>query len=153
MSLILAVNAGSSSLKISLFQRITHDPVVPRLLLTSSTSSISSPPSKFSFTIIDALGLDQYSAGHKETSEPCILDHESAFKYFLDRLAQLGAAQHAEQTRGDQDAKSEVKVNLDLSEIRNVCHRVVHGGEYVDPIIINEETYHHIERLSDLAPL
>ena len=148
MSLILAVNAGSSSLKISLFQRIAHDTAAPQLLLTSSTSSISSPPSKFSFTIVDTLALDRYSAGHKETSEPHILDHESAFRHFLDRLAQLGAA--AEQPA---KAQGKAKISLDPSEIRNICHRVVHGGEYVEPVIINEETYHHIERLSDLAPL
>ncbi|KAL4062212.1 Acetokinase family-domain-containing protein [Scleroderma yunnanense] len=150
MTLILAVNAGSSSLKVSLFQRISHDPAVPRLLLTSSTSSISSPPSKFSFTVINTPGLDWCSAGHKETSEPDILDHESAFRHFLDKLAQFGAAQH---TGGAQHAKDEVKVNLNPSEIRNICHRVVHGGQYVDPVVINEQMYHHIEKLSDLAPL
>lgn len=38
-------------------------------------------------------------------------------------------------------------------DIAIACHRVVHGGDYDRPKIINEETYHHLEELTDLAPL
>ena len=38
-------------------------------------------------------------------------------------------------------------------DIAIVCHRVVHGGDYETPQIINEDTYHHLEALTDLAPL
>ena len=57
--LILAVNAGSSSLKISLFRRdgapsssgsgLPHD--VVDLLLTSTITNISAPPALFSFSL------------------------------------------------------------------------------------------------------
>ncbi|KAI5994314.1 Acetokinase family-domain-containing protein [Pisolithus marmoratus] len=147
MSLILAVNAGSSSLKISLFQRQANDQL-PRLILTSSTSSISSPPAKFSFKVVDVPGSELTSSGHKESAEADIRDHESAFGHFIDKLAR-----YAEDLKQATQAAGEDRLNLDLDQIRNVCHRVVHGGEYAEPVVITEETYHHIERLSDLAPL
>ncbi|KAG5647383.1 hypothetical protein DXG03_000453 [Asterophora parasitica] len=70
MSLILSLNAGSSSLKISLYRRA--DPV--ELILTSSITNISTPSAKFSF---DA------------TTEPApgITNHADAFAHFLSRLA------------------------------------------------------------------
>ncbi|KAI5998691.1 Acetokinase family-domain-containing protein [Pisolithus albus] len=146
MSLILAVNAGSSSLKISLFQRHADDP--PRLLLTSSTSSISSPPAKFNFKVVDVPGSESTSVGYKESAEADIRDHESAFEHFVETLAR-----YAEDLKQTTQVSDEVRPNLELSQIRNVCHRVVHGGNYVEPVAITEQTYNHIERLSDLAPL
>jgi acetate kinase len=41
----------------------------------------------------------------------------------------------------------------DKDDIHFTCHRVVHGGDYPKSQVINKETYHHIEELSDLAPL
>lgn len=38
-------------------------------------------------------------------------------------------------------------------DVAIACHRVVHGGDYDTPKVINEETYHHLEELTDLAPL
>ncbi|KAH8103678.1 hypothetical protein DFH11DRAFT_1520697 [Phellopilus nigrolimitatus] len=34
-----------------------------------------------------------------------------------------------------------------------MCHCVVHGGDYPRPVCISRKLYHHIESLSDLAPL
>jgi acetate kinase len=132
--LILSVNAGSSSLKISLFRlsdqsgntQEDHGPVT--LLLTSSISNLSSPPAKFSF--------DCPSPGNKAVKEEdvsSINDHASAFAHFLDFLKE--------------------EASIDRDEIVHVCHRVVHGGDYTDPMIMSNESYHHIEKLSDLAPL
>ncbi|KAG8213037.1 hypothetical protein J3R82DRAFT_11429 [Butyriboletus roseoflavus] len=126
MSLILAVNAGSSSLKISLFQRVPDDPKAPCLLLTSAISSISSPPAKVSFQHAN-------TGQHLDSFEPSIRDHESAFIYFLDRL--------------EEDA------SIDQHQVKHICHRVVHGGDYTEPTLVSEQSYHHIETLSDLAPL
>ncbi|KAI0806338.1 hypothetical protein BC629DRAFT_1580756 [Irpex lacteus] len=112
--LILAVNAGSSSLKISLYRnvengtshsQITSEPV--ELLLVSNITNISAPPASSLHT----------------------------------RSALL-------RTRSQEGATS-----IDRSEIVHVCHRVVHGGDYFEPVVITTESYHHIERLSDLAPL
>lgn len=133
-SLLLSVNAGSSSLKISLFRKTKvsgqkhtqNDPV--ELLLTSSISNISSPPAKFSFESVSSV-----AKGDRQEEVSSIKDHASAFSHFLDVLKE--------------------QASIDRNEIVHVCHRVVHGGDYTDPVIIDEESYHHIEKLSDLAPL
>ncbi|KAJ7911490.1 Acetokinase family-domain-containing protein [Mycena leptocephala] len=115
-NLVLSVNAGSSSLKISLYVK---------LILTSSISNISAPPAKFSFKVVDGTNKDE---------EPqSVHDHASAFAHFIDCLGH--------------------EVDIDRARITHVCHRVVHGGDYTDPVVINDEAYTHIERLSDLAPL
>ncbi|PCH42182.1 hypothetical protein WOLCODRAFT_152218 [Wolfiporia cocos MD-104 SS10] len=80
--LILAVNAGSYSLKISLFRR----------------ENIKKGP-------VDNIN-----------------DHASAFLRLL-----------------------MTEASIERSEIVHVCHRVVHGGDYFEPMIINSESYHHIE--------
>ncbi|KAG1750741.1 Acetokinase family-domain-containing protein [Suillus lakei] len=127
MTLVLAVNAGSSSLKVSLFRRSADNAANPVLLLSSSISSIFAPPAKFNFSFV---ALQHRSLNEEVDS---IHDHASAFTHFLDRL------------------KEEASVNS--ADIKHVAHRVVHGGDYTSPVMIFEESYHHIERLSDLAPL
>jgi acetate kinase len=128
--LVLALNAGSSSLKISLYALAgTHgdsdSPVV--LKITSSITAISAPPAKFSFKATD-------SSKHDIIEQvEAITDHASAFAHFLRCLGRVEG--------------------IDKAQISYVCHRVVHGGEYSDPVIVSEEAYHHIENLSDLAPL
>ncbi|KIJ62773.1 hypothetical protein HYDPIDRAFT_41488 [Hydnomerulius pinastri MD-312] len=129
MSLILAVNAGSSSLKISLYQRVRQEAKAPSLVLTSSISSILSPPAQFKFIHASTTT----AVKHSNTAELPIHDHETAFDHFLDHL--------------------KTDTSIDSGEIKHICHRVVHGGDYTDPVSISEETYHHIEKLSDLAPL
>ncbi|KAI9061055.1 acetate and butyrate kinase [Trametes sanguinea] len=131
--LILAVNAGSSSLKISLFKKDGASPESPHdvvdLLLTSTITNISQPPASFSFS------LASHAEGREAKKEPVkeIKDHASAFQHFLDYLKK--------------------EASIDRSEIVHICHRVVHGGDYFEPVIITDESYHYIERLSDLAPL
>lgn len=131
--LILAVNAGSSSLKISLFRKDGASPENPHdvvdLLLTSTITNISQPPASFSFS------LASHAEGREAKKEPVkeIKDHASAFQHFLDYLKR--------------------EASIDRSEIVHICHRVVHGGDYFEPVIITDESYHYIERLSDLAPL
>lgn len=123
MAFILSANAGSSSLKLSLYSIVGHDSedgVSP--VLTSAISAISSPPARFSF-------------GNDITNElvDTIQDHASAFQHFLEKL-------HSQ-------------AGIDSTRIAYICHRVVHGGDYTQPVEINQQTYHHIEKLSDLAPL
>ena len=132
-SLLLSVNAGSSSLKISLFHlskgpqnRPNQEPVT--LILTSSISNISSPPAKFSFELASSA-----KDAANEEGISSIRDHASAFAHFLDVLKR--------------------EASIEPGKIARICHRVVHGGDYADPIVIGEESYHHIEKLSDLAPL
>ena len=131
--LILAANAGSSSLKISLFERDGATPESPhdvvRHLLTSTISNIFSPPVRFTF----ALAGREAKNLNDSNSVDGIKDHASAFAHFLDCLKR--------------------EASIDRSQIVHVCHRVVHGGNYFEPVVITEESYHHIEKLSDLAPL
>ncbi|KAI0783688.1 Acetokinase family-domain-containing protein [Abortiporus biennis] len=143
--LILSVNAGSSSLKISLYRLTesfrnaydpspTSDPV--QLLLTSNVTSISSPPASFSFSVSDSASASLTLAPNTQAKKQpvdSIKDHATAFSHFLDYL------------------KSQA--NIGREQIVHVCHRVVHGGDYFEPVVINQESYQHIERLSDLAPL
>lgn len=133
--LILAINAGSSSLKISLFRKVNHPSEYGKpndwvdLLLVSSITNISSPPTKFTFLLVS------HSQGREAKKEPIdnVHDHASAFAHFLDYLKKESA--------------------IDRSAVVHVCHRVVHGGDYFEPVIIDSDSYHHIEKLSDLAPL
>lgn len=124
--LILSVNAGSSSLKISLYRLSDNlDPPVA-LILTSSISNISAPPAKFSFKT-------ENGTNSKSEELSSITDHASAFAHFLDTL------------------KSQA--DIDPEQIAHICHRVVHGGDFRERVVISDESYHHIETLSDLAPL
>ncbi|KAI9000594.1 acetate and butyrate kinase [Trametes punicea] len=104
-----------------------HD--IVDLLLTSTITNISQPPASFSFQ------LASHTEGREAKKEPVqgIKDHASAFQHFLDYLKR--------------------EASIDRNQIVHICHRVVHGGDYFEPVVITDETYHYIERLSDLAPL
>lgn len=135
--LILAVNAGSSSLKLSVFapnesyspsSPSTAEPVT--LFLTASIENIISPPALFTFKAT-APDVSDKSLKNEKLQE--VKDHESGFAYFVRFL--------------------EENTKFEKEQVRHVCHRVVHGGDYPGPVLISSESYHHIESLSDLAPL
>jgi hypothetical protein len=90
---ILSINAGSSSLKITLFS--------------------------------------------VKNESPDIKSHNDAFQHILDGFL------------NDKDLKDVTSKD----DITYACHRVVHGGDYATDQLINEQTYHKIEELEDLAPL
>jgi hypothetical protein len=69
------------------------------------------------------------SDNERDTSK--INDHDSALAHILNHLFRL----------------------VGKEDITHVCHRVVHGGEYEDRVLITNETLHHLDNLSDLAPL
>ncbi|KAI0321767.1 Acetokinase family-domain-containing protein [Amylostereum chailletii] len=132
--LILSLNSGSSSLKVSLYRpaspsssNASEEPIT--LLLSSSITSILSKP-KFSFKTIHN---DVSPCSVKDEDAEIVKDHESGFAHFLEYL--------------------EKKTDIDKTQISQACHRVVHGGDYTEPVVITDSSYHHIERLSDLAPL
>ena len=143
-SLILAVNAGSSSLKGSLSRLASQQPLEPVARLGADTANSESPVvlvSSCSITSIFSSPKFSFNLGDHSSRRPHrsntgdaldIRDHATAFARFLDNL--------------QDDA------NIDAADILYVCHRVVHGGDLHEPVV-NKETYHHIERLSDLAPL
>jgi acetate kinase len=129
-NLILSVNAGSSSLKIALYSvEDNSSPDSVQLVLTSSISNISSPPAKFSLHLFST----EPTSSNLDENCDAIHDHESGFSRFLDAL--------------------KTQASVDNKRVIYICHRVVHGGDYNEPILITQESYDHIERLSDLAPL
>jgi len=126
--IILSINAGSSSVKVSVY----------------SYANKSSDPDELAVVQIDGLTAPpatlKYSRGDEEIKGKELQDitsQEDAFKYILDHLTN---DKGLPQVSGRDD-------------IEFATHRVVHGGDYAGPQVINSGTFHHIEELSDLAPL
>ncbi|OJJ51643.1 hypothetical protein ASPZODRAFT_148891 [Penicilliopsis zonata CBS 506.65] len=124
---LLAVNAGSSSVKITFFT--LEKP--PRTIADAQISGITAPPAQLKYT------RGPGSSTHKEELEERLETPQDAFKALLKRCFT------------DREL-SEVASAEDLAYI---CHRVVHGGDYRDAVEITDETYHYLEEVEDLAPL
>lgn len=127
--IILSINSGSSSVKISVYKTPTDDSQVPTQLAEAVLEGLTAPPAKLNYT----RGDEQIKGKELENIET----QEDAFRYVLKHLT-------------DDKGLSELNHKDD---IQFTCHRVVHGGDYPKSQIIDRETYHHIEELSDLAPL
>ena len=124
--LILSINAGSSSLKCSLY-RTSEDTKDLKLLAKSEITSVNQPPATLKYSC----------KGQKNTSElGDVRDHKQAFEHILRALLE------------DQQVDLQSK-----DDIRYACHRVVQGSTYTSDQLITRETFHKIEALSDLAPL
>ncbi|KAL5357852.1 Acetokinase family-domain-containing protein [Aspergillus floccosus] len=122
---ILSVNAGSSSVKLTFY---TFGKT-PKEIANAQISGITAPPPTLKFT--------HGSITRKETLDEKLATPQAAFKSLLHRCF-------------SDPALSEVASTDDLAYI---CHRVVHGGDYDHAVMIDDETYHKLEELEDLAPL
>lgn len=122
---ILAVNAGSSSVKVTFYT--LENP--PQVIANAQVSGLTAPPPNLKYS--------RGSKSHKEQLKESLTTPPDAFKYLLKRLFE------------DPDI-SEVASPKDIAYI---CHRIVHGGDYKGPVEINEETLGHLKDLEDLAPL
>lgn len=128
--IILSINAGSSSVKISVYSASSSSSSsTPTQLADATIEGLTAPPAKLNYTRGDSQIKGKELEGVKS--------QEEAFKYILDHLTK-------------DEGLPEVS-NTDA--IHFTCHRVVHGGDYAQAQIIDEKTYHRIEELSDLAPL
>jgi acetate kinase len=127
--IILSINAGSSSVKISVYKAPTDNASKPIQLAEATVEGLTAPPAKLKYE-----RGDQKIKG-KELEN--INTQEDAFRYVLDHLT-------------NDEGLSELN---NKEDIHFTCHRVVHGGDYPNAQVIDKETYHHIEELSDLAPL
>lgn len=128
MAVILSVNSGSSSVKVSIYKSDTQGKP-PVQLADAQISGLTASPTKLT-----------YECGSEKTKNQEVKDiksNEDACEYILD---------HVVKDRGLADIQSR-------DDITHACHRVVHGGDYPDAHIIDEDTYHHLEDLTDLAPL
>ena len=128
MEIILSINAGSSSVKVSVYQA-EESASAPTQLAEATVEGLTAPPAKL-----------KYSRGDEKIKEKELSDidsQEAAFKYILEHLQKDDGLPELSKTE----------------DIHFTCHRVVHGGDYPRAQIIDKETYQHIEELSDLAPL
>lgn len=127
--IILSINAGSSSVKISVYKSPPKPGDDPIQLAEASVEGLTAPPAKL-----------KYERGNEKVRGrdlEGIKSQEDAFHFILDYLT-----------------KDKGLPELNKKEdIHFTCHRVVHGGDYQRSQVIDKETYHHIEELSDLAPL
>lgn len=122
---ILSVNAGSSSVKITFYSF----ELPPKTIANAQVSGITAPPATLS-----------YSKGektHKEELKEGLSTPQDAFKFLLKRCF----------------ADSELSEVASSDDLAYICHRVVHGGDYPEAVEINDETYHHLVEIEDLAPL
>ncbi|CAP64990.1 uncharacterized protein PODANS_1_13790 [Podospora anserina S mat+] len=125
----LSVNAGSSSVKVSVYD--VEFGQAPVQLAEAQISGLTSPPPTLKYvrdgkTVIKAKEVDDNIEGQRD-----------AFSLLLETLVE------------DEDLP-QIKSKEDIGI---VCHRIVHGGDYSKPQLISNETYEHLENLNDLAPL
>ena len=117
---ILSVNAGSSSLKFTLFE------------MPEEKELISG--------VFERIGIENsfYTIklnGEKIKKEVVLANHTDAVKILTQELLDNSIVE-------------------DLSEIKAIGHRMVHGGEkYASSVLLTDEVIKTVEELSDLAPL
>ena len=128
--LILAINAGSSSLKLSLYTSSGHGHD-PRELAVAEISGLSSPPASLKYTV------HPHSTSKDSSVPKDITDPDAAFKFLLDKLI----------------ADPSLPRVTGHDSIAYACHRIVHGGDFGKVHVIDSSTFHALEELSDLAPL
>ncbi len=127
--IILSINAGSSSVKISVYS--AEKDQVPKQIAETQIDGLTAPPPQLKYT------RGSVTIAKDKKLEDKIETQEQAFQYLLNELID------------DKDLKEISK----KEDITHTCHRVVHGGRYDRPQIITDETYDTLEHLSDLAPL
>jgi acetate kinase len=126
--IILAINAGSSSVKISVYKAEAAGQN-PTQIAEAQVAGLTAPPATFDYK----RGSEKIKG--QEIKGEC--SQEEAFEYIVKHLEE------------DQDLP-EVSHRDD---IHYACHRVVHGGDYPNHRVIDRSTYHHLQELTDLAPL
>lgn len=126
--IILSINAGSSSVKVSVYTFDSSS--ATKAVASISISGLTAPPASLT-----------YSRGETSVAKDKQLDNianaQDAFKAILEHLT----------SDPDLPQLSHPK------DISFACHRIVHGGSYTKPTRIDSDTYHHLESLSALAPL
>jgi acetate kinase len=130
MKIILSINAGSSSVKISVYSAQGRN-ARPHQIAEAQISGLTAPPAKLKYSRYGKTVAKDQQVGQD------IEGQDGAFSFLLDTLV------------GDEELR-EVNSKSDLSI---ACHRIVHGGDYHESRTITQDTYHHLEELSDLAPL
>ncbi|EXL80523.1 acetate kinase [Fusarium oxysporum f. sp. conglutinans race 2 54008] len=129
MKVILAINAGSSSVKISVYTADKN--AEPHQIAEASIGGLTAPPATLAYT---RRGEKVVKA--KEVAES-VKNQEDAFDLLLKTFID----------------DNELKEISSKEDIAIASHRIVHGGDYDRSQVITQDAYHHLEELSDLAPL
>lgn len=142
MSKIMAVNAGSSSLKFQLLEMpeetVLMQGIIERIGQDNAEISIKYGKDIEPKRLIGAeeghITLTK-NGGQKFEHEMSIKDHDQAIDVLLQKLTDLGIVK-------------------DFNEITGVGHRVVAGGEWFNhSVVVNDDVLTKIDRLADYAPL
>lgn len=134
-NLIFSINAGSSSVKISVFKPPQPDSESwpePIPLAKASIDSITAPPASMKYQLGETIKFKG-----RELPKDKVNDQASAFAHILEHL--MGDSEFSELSQE--------------SDISHITHRIVHGGNFSHMEPLNPQTYHKLEELSDLAPL
>lgn len=123
--MILAINAGSSSVKASLYKSTNP----PQLIATANVQGLTAPPVNFKFQH----GNESFKTKISDKG----LDCREAFQHIINHILQ--SEKVGEVSKGE--------------DFKYLIHRVVHGGKYDKEVVITEDSYNYLQDLSDLAPL
>ncbi|KAL7942348.1 Acetokinase family domain-containing protein [Trichoderma barbatum] len=129
MRIILAINAGSSSVKISVY--LAGKQTAPRQIAESQVNGLTAPPAQLKYSRGDETVIKDKNV------DTAVNSQDDAFALLLKTLVD----------------DAELKEISSKSDVAIACHRIVHGGDYGEAQVITPDTYHHLEALSDLAPL
>ncbi len=141
-SLLLSINAESSSVKITLFALLLQQDGA--LLHNHHVLDIYIPFPLVNAYISGLLNLSptlKYSRGSRNISASKIPDEISSH---IDAVGCILSTILAD---------TGLKILTDKESITHVYHRIVHDRNYLAPHVIDQETYQKIDRLTDLAPL
>jgi len=130
--LILSINAGSSSVKLSLYSAPSNSGPCP--LISSSISGLTSPPAVFTYNNVSS---PDSSSNIKKQELEDVTTQDAALRHFLEYMA----------------ADESLKELKSASDINIVCHRIVHGGDFDKAMVLSKETIQEIGDLTELAPL
>ena len=142
MSKVMAVNAGSSSLKFQLLEmpeeKVLMQGIIERIGQENAAISIKYGQNIEPKRLIGAeeghITLTK-NGGQKFEHDMAIKDHDQAIDILLQKLTDLGIVK-------------------DFNEITGVGHRVVAGGEWFNhSVVVTDDVLTKIDRLADYAPL
>ncbi|PNY25730.1 acetate kinase, partial [Tolypocladium capitatum] len=129
MKVILSINAGSSSVKISVYSADKN--AAPRQIADTQVSGLTAPPARLKYS------RSGRSIVEDEAVDGDVRSQGDAFELLLKTLID----------------DAELREVGSKGDIAIACHRIVHGGDCDDSKVITKETHHRLEELSDLAPL
>ncbi|OAA53755.1 acetate kinase [Niveomyces insectorum RCEF 264] len=135
MKVVLSVNAGSSSVKASVYT-VEDLGATPQQLAVAQVDGLTAPPPTLDYrrggTVVHKdVPVDKINSTAKIDSQ------DDAFAFVLRTLVNDPALPAI--SRHD--------------DVAIITHRIVHGGDYATAQVVIGDTYAHLEKLNDLAPL